>query len=349
MNKKIKWKLLVSRETTLFERYLRVCGYGEMFGKNSKMIVKNILVINHNGVTDQYIDPVDADKRRIIAYQEYYKTKLRALIPLWHKTLRGFNNSLRMMLRRRSLEYFDEFIVDYRLARAIVFYTEALGRALSNSKSKREIDFVQKWHERAEIASCKAWDKFCLLLKSLVKKYDVKFSDVLFYTPLEFKKLIDRSKKISVEVIDQRQRYYLLILKNKKISLYIGKRAKELERSLLKHLQFNIKSTSLRGIPAYPGKVQGRVRVVNTVSDMRQMRRGEILVSTMTTPRLMSAATKARAIVTNEGGIICHAAVISREFKIPCVVGTKFATKILHNGDLIEVNATKGIIKYLRN
>ncbi|EKE10608.1 MAG: hypothetical protein ACD_15C00227G0001, partial [uncultured bacterium] len=64
-------------------------------------------------------------------------------------------------------------------------------------------------------------------------------------------------------------------------------------------------------------------------------------------PRFMSAIKKASAIITNEGGMTCHAAIISREFKIPCIVGTKIATQVLHDGDLVEVDADNGTVKII--
>jgi pyruvate,water dikinase len=71
---------------------------------------------------------------------------------------------------------------------------------------------------------------------------------------------------------------------------------------------------------------------------------GEILVSPMTIPDFMPAMKKASAFVTDEGGILCHAAIVAREFGKPCVTGTKFATTILKDGDFVEVNANEGII-----
>lgn len=345
MNCKINWQLLISRETTLFERYLRVWGYSEMFGNESSVDVKNILVINHNGMTDLYIDPVDANKRKLVAYKEY-KSKTTSLAILWNKVLCDLNKSLKSILKNRSFSYYDNFITNYRLARAIVFYTKALSLA-SNDLSKGDVNFIQKWHERAEVVSCTAWDKFSLFIKLISKENDIRFNDLLFYTPLDFKKLINNHEKINKKIIDKRKSYYLLLLKNKKISLYIGDKAKQLEKSLLNHLRSNNKSDAIEGSVAYAGKIKGRVRIVNTIYDMGKMQHGEILVSIMTTPRLVSAAIKASAIITDEGGIICHAAVISREFKIPCIVGTKNATKILKNGDYVEVNADKGTVKRL--
>lgn len=67
----------------------------------------------------------------------------------------------------------------------------------------------------------------------------------------------------------------------------------------------------------------------------------------MTRPQTIVACKKAAAIITDEGGITCHAAIISREFKIPCIIGTKKATKVLKDGDMVEVDAEKGIVRIL--
>jgi len=74
------------------------------------------------------------------------------------------------------------------------------------------------------------------------------------------------------------------------------------------------------------------------------MKKGDILVTEMTDPLYMLAIEKAKAIVTDVGGLLCHAAITSREMKIPCIVNTKKATKVLKNNQKIIVNATKGEI-----
>ncbi|MBU1164087.1 hypothetical protein KKA15_00820 [Patescibacteria group bacterium] len=75
------------------------------------------------------------------------------------------------------------------------------------------------------------------------------------------------------------------------------------------------------------------------------MNQGDILLSETTYPALVPAMKKAGAIITNVGGLTCHAAIVSRELKIPCVVGTKIATKVFKDGDKVEVLATRGIIR----
>ena len=68
-------------------------------------------------------------------------------------------------------------------------------------------------------------------------------------------------------------------------------------------------------------------------------------MTSMTTPDMISAMKRAAAIVTDEGGITSHAAIISRELNKPCIIGTKLATKVFNDGDLVEVDATTGVVK----
>lgn len=105
----------------------------------------------------------------------------------------------------------------------------------------------------------------------------------------------------------------------------------------------------IKGTIANKGFYTGIVRVVLRHQDFEKFKNGEILVATMTSVDYMPLMKKAGALVTDEGGLACHAAVVSREFDLPCIIGTKIATKVLKNGDRIEVNAETGIVKLLKN
>ena len=103
----------------------------------------------------------------------------------------------------------------------------------------------------------------------------------------------------------------------------------------------------LKGEIACQGKARGKVCIVNKPYEMSKFKPGNILVSINTTPDLMPVLAKSSAIVTDEGGIMCHAAIVSRELNVPCIIGTKYATRFLKDGDEIEVNAAKGIVRKL--
>lgn len=104
----------------------------------------------------------------------------------------------------------------------------------------------------------------------------------------------------------------------------------------------------VKGSVAYKGIVKGRVRIIHGFADMSSFLDGEILVTEMTNPDYLPIMKKAVAIVTDEGGMTCHAAIVARELKKPCVVGTKIATKILRDGDMVEVDADSGVVKIIR-
>lgn len=100
----------------------------------------------------------------------------------------------------------------------------------------------------------------------------------------------------------------------------------------------------LKGIGASPGAVSGRVRVVLSHDDIAKIQRGDIIVTTMTSPDLVPAMSKSAAIITDLGGRTCHAAIVSREMRIPAIVGTQKATKILTDGQEVTVDAYNGVI-----
>lgn len=104
------------------------------------------------------------------------------------------------------------------------------------------------------------------------------------------------------------------------------------------------KKVILAGTPASPGLVTGAVRILHSPREIDKIKKGEVLVTSMTTPDFVPAMKKAVAIVTDRGGQTSHAAIVSRELGVPCVVGTEKATKELKNGQIITVNGQSGEI-----
>lgn len=133
--------------------------------------------------------------------------------------------------------------------------------------------------------------------------------------------------------------------------LLIGKKSQLLLKKMLKNEEKrngDLLKEEMSGTGIYPGIIKGFVQVVSHVKDLAKFRKGNILVASTTLPQYNAAFMKARGIITDEGGILTHAAVCSREFKIPGIVGVKIATKVLKNGDMIEMDSNKGTIKIIR-
>jgi len=100
----------------------------------------------------------------------------------------------------------------------------------------------------------------------------------------------------------------------------------------------------LKGLGASPGIGAGKVVIIFEADEIDKVKEGDILVTTMTNPDMVPAMKRAAAIVTDEGGRTCHAAIVSRELGIPAVVGTKEATKVLKDGMMITVDGTRGVV-----
>lgn len=190
---------------------------------------------------------------------------------------------------------------------------------------------------------------YSILLTALAKKLKISAAALSWLTPAEmnivFKKNIFPAKlKLT---IDKRKKYCALQYKGGQVKILTDLAAlRELKRVTPPKPPKNIQ---LKGVAAYSGQAQGPVRIVNGSADFKKIKPGDILVTPMTTAAFLPYLPKVAAIITDEGGLTCHAAIIAREFKKPCIIGTKFATKVLKNGETIEVNSKKNIIIKIQN
>lgn len=118
------------------------------------------------------------------------------------------------------------------------------------------------------------------------------------------------------------------------------------------------KTVALKRIPAQVvglvvskgggGIITGKAKIILFPDDFTTFRAGEILITPETNSSFISIMKKAKAIVTERGGMLCHAAIVARELKKPCIVGTKIATQVLNNGDIVEVDAVNGIVTIIK-
>ncbi len=124
-----------------------------------------------------------------------------------------------------------------------------------------------------------------------------------------------------------------------------GRSAQRLYRLLELRLR---KGCEVEGIVANKGHAVGHVKILVTRADFQKMKTGDILVTQMTRPEYFPVLHKAAAFVTDEGGVTCHAVIISRELGIPCIIGTQVATSVLKDCDLVEVDANKGVVRRIK-
>ena len=190
------------------------------------------------------------------------------------------------------------------------------------------------------------------IFKEISKRTGVDNKYLEWYNTKEIKDLLVYSKKVDLKKIKERNNFAFIIRDNK-LEFYEGeKKVKQLEsKEITKKDYSNI--TEIKGNPANLGYAIGKVKIIypfskNQQQEIDKMKKGQVLVTSMTRPHLIMAMKKSAGIITDEGGITSHAAIVSRELNIPCIIGTKIATKVFKDNDLVEVDANKGIVKLLK-
>jgi phosphohistidine swiveling domain-containing protein len=265
--------------------------------------------------------------------------------------------------RAYYLKEVKKFISSGQSARAVLREKAAKQRADLNKRralvKKLKINgkLLQLFDIYAEFSVTKAFRrdaqllwayKMDLVFDELRRRLRLSLASVRFMFPKEIaqalkKGLADKTLTKSLKIRSKSSAYYA----EKNIDvIFTGSEVKKIEKMLFSEVAQNIQELS--GQAACLGKAKGLVRIINSVADMAKMNKGDILVSIATNPDIVPAMKKAAAIVTEQGGITSHAAIVSREFNTPCIIGTKIATKVLHDGDLVEVDANQGIVKIIK-
>lgn len=148
----------------------------------------------------------------------------------------------------------------------------------------------------------------------------------------------------------ERKKSYIAWGFNKKMDTRLDFNPKESEK-LYNYLERKVKNVQEnlggRGLCASPGKARGKIRIVPKPEKNNKVKNGDILVTFSTTTDYLPAMKRASAIITEVGGQTCHAAVVSREFGIPCLVAVTDAMKIYKDGELVEVDADSGVVRKL--
>ncbi len=183
------------------------------------------------------------------------------------------------------------------------------------------------------------------LFKECANRLNITLTQLKMLMPPEIKAFL-YCGKADKKLINHRYKLCVVHFEGKGIEVLAGQKAKK----FLKENLPSIDKSSVRiikGVCANKGVVTGKVKIVKTAKDVSKNDKDFILVTPMTTPELVPVIHNAKAIVTDEGGVTCHAAIVARELNKPCVIGTQIATKTLKNGDLVEVDADKGIVRKL--
>lgn len=260
-------------------------------------------------------------------------------------------------LRKRLKDKFDHHKKLSEMKR-LRYRQDIIFKSLKSKEIKEICLFLQEIGvERFNLKDC--WGgaefRFLPLFHEIAKRIRVPFDSMMSaYTLVDFEKALLCKEMLPQKQAKQRAKEFIFWKKGRKLNLIEDKNQIQ---GIIKNIRKDEKtgaSTQTQGVSANPGKVVGIARLVKSIDishvlkDFKRFNKGDILVTWMTQPNMVLIARKAAAIIADEGGITSHAALIAREFNIPCIVGTKNATKILKDGDKIEVDADNGVVRKLK-
>ncbi len=368
------WIKAVTREGGLLEKNLRSLGYILGIPGVSPIWVSEVMLSAHDGVSERYFleEEISAAKRRILA--DVDGGKVEGFFTLFDELLAAIITS---SFEGPTLSAWDAFKVRYAQIRSVVFYTHFLEQALSPSlaalldqkslsvlaypsmvfpgyfapdpealrlqretesiltldpETKRAVTVLRKaglYHEVGERMSKRfSKDFFSSYGNSLPTDYG-------WYTADEITDYLEKGTTLDAPSLDGRRKAYGMLVTAKRTTFL-----ETAERAIAdddRPVKGNVVSGS--------GKIVGRVQIVYKAADVKAIPQGSIVVTPMTSPDMVPFLKKAKAIVTDEGGITCHAAIVARELSIPCIVGTGNATKALHDGEMIEMDADSGVVR----
>ena len=216
---------------------------------------------------------------------------------------------------------------------------------------KKDILFsklIIEWFDERKLGMMKHMYYLFSALSDISDRYNIKYSDLSCYTVDEVDNLLSQGIKVNAKELEGRyQDVFVVFEKGEKMQRFYGKDAEELLEAIkAKHENIEFIKGSVASI-GQDRKVKGMVSVVLDPLTEKFID-GSILVTSMTRVEFVPLMRRAKAIITDEGGVACHAAIVSRELGIPCIIGTKVATKRLKSGDAVEINFDDGTVKVLK-
>ncbi len=309
--------------------------------------IKDVFIIHKKGVTTCYFG-----KSEIKKFGEFLAEKAEKnneLLIEWSEKLKQETDNLRDTIKRPIITFLDvdeykKFEEAYEKCHLYVTLVKDIPDFLSGDTITKYNPILEDARKHTEGIFDELESFFRDFGKLISEKegYDVKHIQALLRDEvidyLENKKLPDK------ETLGERYKASGFLLHDGKGS-FLGSEALEIE-SEINRVDENIKE--IKGTTAFPGKTKGICRIIDNPSEVKEFNKGDIIVTGMTRPDFTVLIDKAAAIVTDAGGILSHAAIIAREMKKPCIVGTEIATTVLKDGDLIEVDAEKGIVRKIK-
>lgn len=256
--------------------------------------------------------------------------------PWTRKTIR---ERIQSISKERVHEKYAELKTQY-----ISYQRETKESVASLQLTKSELDLIFAAQELAYFRTYRldVYTKAGFMVEGLfeviAKKLGLSAKDLVFLTYEEIITSLQEEKRFPKAVIQKRKCPWQLLFSH-------GTMVFQYKEPFLIKLSSKPKELTVTGRIACKGHVRGFARIIRGVLEFSKMKNKDILITSMTTPDFVPLMERASAIITDEGGITSHAAIVSRELGVPCIIGTKVATQVFKDGDYVEVDAEKGIVR----
>ncbi len=276
-----------------------------------------------------------------VSFEDTCFTKEDYIIRLEHLKNENINAKIENILktRKKNDDEYAEILNQYEFSEKILKLIKAI----------RDFIFLRTY--TTEYSDYLFYVARHTIFEAISQKCNISVDDLIMLGCDEILDILINNGNVKEELknkIEERKKGFAIIWLDGKIETFLGENSLELQTEIGKIYKVNANQEKekniIYGTVANKGIVRGKVKILLTYNDIYKVKKGDIIVATMTTPDYISAMEKASGFITDEGGITCHAAIISREFNVPCIVGTINATKELKDGELIELDAYSGKI-----
>jgi phosphohistidine swiveling domain-containing protein len=310
---------------------------------------RSVLFIHERGITSYYRSERETDKFGKFLAEKF--TKNKKLISFWSdKLITNYNKILKLLklpanvyLDKKNYLKIEKALADFHPYLMAVYTIPDYLENKSYDKYFLDLERARKYSEPLYDELDKFFSRFFQIIS---KKEKINIKLLMSLNIKEIHEYLNNKKLPPIEILSSRYNNSAFYYSNGKLNKYSGKYAEKIKKIINSHVKN--RSDILIGSGAYPGKIRGTVKIIHNPSEKNKFNKGDVLVTGMTRPDFIIFIKKSAAIITDAGGVLSHAAIIARELKKPCIIGTKIATQVLKDGDLAEVDANKGIVKILK-
>ena len=208
-----------------------------------------------------------------------------------------------------------------------------------------ELLWQRDWSKGEYVKAFLHWQPF---LRELAERMNVTVEEVGFCTLDEVEEFLKTRSGVPKNELSRRKKRCVVISDAKSFNVFSNGVDDILRQERVATFFSDKEGSEITGTVACPGNVSAKVRVITNAAEKETVLPGEILVTYMTTVEFTHLFSKLAGLITDEGGMSSHAAIVSREFNLPCLIGTKNATRVFKTGDFVELDATSGIARKIR-